>query len=158
MKIEIDLFRATRHNTLEVVKNLSLEQVNEIPDGFTGNIVWHVGHMVATHRGLVYQLNGAPGEFEKEFVLKYKKGSVPEAAISQQEWDFILGKLISQIAELEKDLANPELWKPTTEYTTSYNYTITTLDEALRFSNVHQALHLGYIMAMRRCLKNYSPN
>lgn len=152
MKTEIDLFRATRHNTLEVVKNLSLNQVNEIPEGFTGNIAWHVGHMVATHRGLIYQLNGAPGEFDKEFVLKYKKGSVPESAIDQQEWDFILGKLISQIADLEKDLANGDMWGPTHEYTTSYNYVITTLEEAVKFSNLHQALHLGYVMAMKRSL------
>lgn len=152
MKTDIDLFRATRNNTYNAVKNLSLDQVNQVPNGFTGNIAWHVGHMVATHRGLVYQLNGAGGEFEKEFVVKYKKDSVPEGPISQEEWNFITEKLLSQIEALEQDLNNSELWGDTHEYTTSYNYTITTLEEAVRFSNLHQALHLGYVMAMKRSL------
>lgn len=152
MSTETDLFKTTRQNTLHTVKDLTLEEVNKIPDGFTGNIAWHTGHMVATHRGLVYQLNGASGDFEKEFVMKYKKDSKPEAPISQEEWDFILGKLISQADDLERDLANEEMWGDTHEYTTSFNYTITNLEEAVKFNNMHQALHLGYIMAMKRSL------
>lgn len=152
MKIQLDLFRATRENTLRAVEGLSLADANKIPDGFTGNVAWHIGHMVATHRGLIYQLNGAGGEFEKEFTLKYKKGSVPESDIDQAEWDFIKAKLLSQIHALEVDLPNESLWGDTHEYTTSYNYTITSLDEAIQFSNLHQALHLGYIMALKRSL------
>jgi hypothetical protein len=152
MKIDLDLFKATRNNTLEVVKNLTLDQVNKVPEGFTGNVAWHVGHMVATHSGLVYQLNGAPGQFEKEFVLKFKKGSVPESDITQSEWDFILDKLITQVDDLEKDLTNQELWGSNHEYATSYNYTITSLEESVRFSNLHQALHLGYVMALKRSI------
>ena len=152
MKTEIDLFRATRNNTLEVVKNLSLEQVNKVPEGFTGNVAWHVGHMVSTHRGLIYQLNGAGNDMEKEFVLKFKKGSVPESDLAQDEWDYILKKLISQVEDLEKDLVNNNIWGETHEYSTSYNYTITSLDEAVKFSNLHQALHLGYVMALKRSI------
>lgn len=152
MQTEIGLFKTLRENALLAVKDITLEEVNTIPDGFTGNIAWHVGHMVATHRGLVYQLNGAGGEFEKEFVMKFKKDSKPEAPITQDEWDFILRKLISQADDLERDLSNDEMWGDTHEYTTSFNYTITNLEEAVKFNNLHQALHLGYIMAMKRSL------
>ena len=147
---DIDLFRATRQNTYKLAKSLTLDQVNKIPEGFSGNIAWHLGHMVATHKGLVYQLNGLKGGFEKEFVVKYKKDSEPEAPIDQAEFDFILEHLISQIDELEKDLANMDQWGETHEYSTSYGYTIHNLEEAIRFSNLHQALHLGYVMALRR--------
>lgn len=151
MKIDLELFKATRENTIKVINELTLDQINKIPKGFTGNIAWHLGHMVATHRGLVYQLNGAPGAFEKAFVLKYKKDSVPEAPIDQKEFEFITEQLLNQIDELEEDLKNDELWgESTREYTTSYNYTIRTREEAIRFSNLHQVLHLGYIMALKR--------
>lgn len=149
-KTELELFKATRENTIKLIDSLTLDLINKIPDGFTGNIAWHLGHMVATHKGLVYQLNGLKGGLEKEFVLKYKKDSVPEAPISQNELDFILGQLISQVEELEKDLANKEQWGDTHEYPTSYGYTIQSLEEAIKFSNLHQALHLGYILALRR--------
>jgi hypothetical protein len=152
MKVEIDLFRATRENTVESVKDLSLEQINTIPDGFSGNIGWHLGHMVSTHKGLVYQLNGQKSGLEKEFVLKYKKDSKPENPMTMEEFEFITEQLLNQIDELEADLPNEEMWGETHEYTTSYNYTITSLEEAVKFSNLHQALHLGYIMAMKRSL------
>lgn len=152
MKIEIELFRATRQNTINVLRDMTIDQINEIPDGFTGNVAWHLGHMVATHQGLIYRLNGVPATFEKEFVLKYKRGSVPGKAISEEEFEFITSQLLNQIDELEADLENIELWGDNVEYTTSYNFTISSLEESVKFSNLHQALHLGYIMALKRSL------
>ena len=152
MKTEIELFRTTRENTIRAIKDLSLDQINEIPNGFTGNIAWHLGHMVATHKGLIYQLNGVPGGLEKEFVAKYKKDSKPESPIDQKELEFITECLLNQIDELEADLQNESMWGETHEYPTSYGFTVTSLDNAVRFSNVHQALHLGYIMALKRSL------
>ncbi|MFT7612776.1 MAG: hypothetical protein ACI9J3_001742, partial [Parvicellaceae bacterium] len=41
---------------------------------------------------------------------------------------------------------------PFTEYTTSYNITLKTVEEAIAFSNMHEALHLGYAMAIKKAL------
>jgi uncharacterized damage-inducible protein DinB len=150
MKVEASLFRSIRENILASIKELSLDEINKIPEGFTGNIAWHLGHMVATHRGLVYQLNGVAGGFEKEFVLKFKKGSVPESPLSDEEYEFITEHLLNQIDELENDLEKDAFWGENIEYTTSFNYTMTSLEESVKFSNIHQALHLGYIMALKR--------
>ena len=151
MKTEITLFRTTRQNTHTFIKQLSLEQVNHIPDGFTGNIAWHLGHMVVTHKGLVYQLSGLQSEFDKDFVSRFKKGSVPQTPISQEELDFLANSLLTQVDELEKDLEN-KVFGTTTAYKTSYNFEITTTEEAVKFNNLHQALHLGYMMALKRSI------
>lgn len=152
MKIELELFRATRGNTIAAIKNLNLDQINKIPEGFTGNIAWHLGHMVSTHKGLVYQLNSVPGGLEKEFVLKYKKDSKPEAPISQEEFEFITSELLNQIDELEEDLQKEDFFGENIPYKTSYNFEMNSFKECIRFSNLHQALHLGYIMALKRSL------
>ncbi|MBD3638574.1 MAG: DinB family protein [Crocinitomicaceae bacterium] len=133
-----------------MIETLTLDQINKIPEGFTGNIAWHLGHMVATHKGLVYQLNGLSGGLDKEFVKKYKKGSVPENPITEEELSFIKKKLLEQVDELEKDLKDEDQWGDTHEYATSFDFTITTLEEAVKFSNIHQAMHVGYILALRR--------
>ena len=148
----ITILRVTRQNTLLVLDGLSLESINTIPDGFTGNIAWHIGHMVATHQGLVYRLQGAPGTLEPDFLDKYKKGSVPQAPIDAEELSFIKTQLIQQVDELVADLERHEFFGDTSPYTTSYGYEITSLEDALYFNNVHQGLHLGYIMAMKRSL------
>ena len=149
MKTELELLRATRLNTIDAVKDLSLEQLNKVPEGFSGNIAWHLGHMISTHKGLIYQLNSVPGGLDKEFILKYKKGSAPEIPMDQKEFEFMATELINQVVELEEDLSKKEFFGANVPYATSYNYELNSLEECIKFSNLHQALHLGYIMALK---------
>ena len=149
---EVKVFRATRENVITAISGLSLDQINETPKGFTGNIAWHLGHMVSTHRGLVYQLNSVSGGLEKDFVLKYKKGSRPEVPITQAEFQFITENLLNQVDELESDVNKEGFFGENIPYSTSYNYSMNSLDTCIMFNNVHQALHLGYIMALKRSL------
>jgi hypothetical protein len=55
------------------------------------------------------------------------------------------------IDELERGLAENVFvqYKP---YTTSYGYTLNNIEDAVRFVMVHDALHFGYAMAIRKNL------
>ena len=44
------------------------------------------------------------------------------------------------------------VFKTYNEYTTSYNVTLNNIEKAIMFNNVHEGLHLGYIMALKKAL------
>lgn len=151
MNAELTVFRKGREYVVnELIANLSLNQINSIPDGFTGNIGWHLGHLVTTHRGLIYQLHGHRSGMEKEFILKYALGSKPENPMTQEELDFIKKRLIEQCDELEADEAAGIFTGEYRTYNTTSGMILHNHEEAVAYSNFHQAMHVGYIMAMRR--------
>jgi len=149
MTTDIDIFNIARQNVIKIIEGLTLEQINKIPDGFTGNIAWHIGHLVATQQGLLYRLSGNSINLEQTFIDKYKKGTVPLSPINQLDLDFIKSQLLAQPNTLAKDIKS-EIFKNYTPYSTSFGNTIHSFNEALSFVNVHEGLHIGYIMALRR--------
>ncbi len=143
--------RATRKNVSIVVEGLTLEQLNTIPDGFNNNIAWNIGHIVVTQQLLVYALSGAKTIIPSETIDLFRKGTSPEGKVTQEQMDEILSYMESTIDQTEKNLA-AGVFGDYKEYPTSYGITLHNLEEAIIFNNMHEAMHLGYIMAMRRAL------
>lgn len=153
MTTSIDIHRIARLNVLKIIEGLSLTEINKIPTGFTGNIAWHIGHIVATQQGLIYRLSGNQVTLEQTFIDKYKKGTVPQAPIDQAELDFIKNEIVMQPERLVIDM-EMDLFRNYTPYPTSFGNTIHSFDEALSFVNVHEGMHIGYLMALKRVVKN----
>jgi len=50
MKKEIERLKKTRIFLLDLIKDLTTEQLNEIPKGFNNNIIWNLGHLIASQQ------------------------------------------------------------------------------------------------------------
>ncbi len=152
MKYHFEILNITRNNILNAVKDLSLEELSTIPAGFNNNIFWNLAHIVVTQQLLCYKLSGLDMELDDSFVDKYRKGSVASNELTQEEFDYALEQLIALPSKLESDYAN-EVFKNYNSYTTSYNITLSRVEDAIQFNNVHEGLHFGYIMALKRVVK-----
>lgn len=152
MKFSFDTLRATRNNILKDIEGLSLEQLNAIPTGFNNNIIWNIAHLVATQQLLVYRLSDTPFVVAQDLIDAYRIGTKPEQATTQDQVAEYKKLLLTTIDQMEQDYENRVFGTEFKNYTTSYNITLTTVENAIEFNNVHEGVHYGAIRALRRAV------
>ena len=145
----LELLRQTRLNTLGLFQAYSSERLNKVPDGFRNNLMWNAGHVIATMELLVYGLSGVKTPSGREFIDRYRKGTAPDGPASVEDEAYIGKMLLGGIDQLAEDLERMDL-NQFKEYQTSYGVKLTNVAEALQFNNMHEAMHLGTMLAMRK--------
>ena len=145
----LQLLRKTRENMFRTVEGYSIERLNAIPAGFGNNLIWNIGHVIVTQQLLVYNLSGLTPNLEADLIGCYRKGSKPEAPVSAEEWAFLQEAGLSLVAATESDYAQG-LFKEYSPYTTSYGVTLESVEEAIVFNNLHESMHFGNVLSMRK--------
>lgn len=141
---------ATSRNTLsQFLKGYSLEQLNKIPEGYSNNLIWNIGHIVVVQQMLVYKLSGLPMMISEEMVGKYMKGTKPEEDATQADVDEIQGLLFETINQTKTDLGN-KIFRDFQEFTTMTGFAIKTAEDAISFNVYHEAVHTGVMMGIRK--------
>jgi hypothetical protein len=151
MQRQIDLIRHARRNIASLLKGLTIQQLNRIPEGFNNNLAWHIGHLVVTEQLLCYKLSGLQITCSDSMVKMYTKGSKPDGLMDEDGFYSLLEEFITQPDTLASDY-DKKIFQHFHSYTTSFGNTIDSIDSALEFVAVHEALHLGYIMALKRAV------
>lgn len=149
MKTQFDILRKVRELVLRVINGLTPEQMHTIPEGFKNNIAWNVAHLVVTQQLLHYRLSGKDCLISEELIEANRKGTAPNSAFSQEEFDEILELLKTLPDKMEKDY-NAGIFTQYKEYPTSTGFVLDSIDSAIAFNNFHESLHLGVIMSLRK--------
>jgi len=151
MQSTFDINLSSRNILLKFLENNSLEQLNTIPEGFSNNLIWNIGHIVVVQQMLVYKLSGLPMMISEAMVEKYKKGTKPETEVTQPEVDEIKHLLFATLEQSKTDFANG-IFKGYSEFTTMTGFTIRDAKGAMEFNNYHEAVHTGIMMQIRKFL------
>ncbi|MFN3404358.1 MAG: DinB family protein [Cytophagaceae bacterium] len=149
MNNSFKLILKTRENILKTVEGLSIEQLNKVPQNFNNNIMWNVAHVISAQQILCYKLSGLNFPISAELVEKYKKGTRAEDVLTQSECREIFDLILSSLKKLEGDYKNG-IFNNYNAYTTSYGVELNNIEDVLNFLPVHEGLHLGYIMALKK--------
>ncbi len=145
----LEITRTSRKMIAPFLEKYTLEQLNAVPTGFSNNLIWNIAHIVVTQQLLVYKLSGLPMNVSDEMVEKYKKGTKPEQAATQDEVDEIKSLLFKTIDETAVDLEN-KIFNNFTEYPTSTGFILKNAEDAIAFNNFHEGLHIGILMSIRK--------
>jgi len=151
MEETLKILETSRKIYLKILENYSLEQLNKIPEGFSNNLIWNAGHVVASQQKLIYTLSGLPMNISDELFDNYKNGSRPDGNTTQNEVDKIKYLLLSTVEQIKKDFEN-KVFQNFNEYQTQTGFYLGNLTEAMEFNNYHEAIHLGIMMSIRKFL------
>jgi hypothetical protein len=149
MKSQIETIRKTRTNLLEQIKNLSNEEFNRVAEGFNNNIIWNLGHMIATQQGICYKRAGLPTMISDDFWEKFRSGSKPEGKISEDEIAKIRELLFTTLDKLQTDY-DEKIFEKYTAWSTRSAVQIASIDDGIEFLQFHEGLHQGTILAIKR--------
>ena len=149
METSFNINQTSRMVLLNFLENHSLEQLNAIPEGFSNNLIWNIGHSIVAQQMLVYKLSDLSMMISDEMADKYKRGSKPEHSVSQKEVDEMKVLLFSTIEKTKKDFSE-KLFQNYNEFTSLSGFTMKSATDAIEFNNYHEALHLGIMMQIRK--------
>ena len=144
-----DITRTTRLNILKLIEGLTTEQLNTVPDGFNNNIIWHLGHLLATQQLLTYGLSDNEILLSDNIIEEFRKGSKPENQYSEEDIEELKGIFIEVISQTQDDFEDG-VFKSFNSYPTSFGIKLTSIVDALTFNNIHEGLHMGLIMSMKK--------
>lgn len=147
MQKHFDTLKQSRKLILTIVENLSIEQLNKIPQNFKNNIVWNIAHLVVTQQLLCYKLSGLNCLISDTLIAGFQKGTAPTYTVEKDEFEIIKQMFLELPEKLEHDYNNA-VFKNYNEYTTSVNVTLQNIDDAIIFNTYHEGIHLGVILQL----------
>ena len=134
---------------MEFIKDLDIDQLNKIPPGFNNNIIWNIAHLIAGQQGVCYIRAGLKTWVEEDFFNAYKPGTKPLSRKDEEQVEKIKELFFSTLDILEQDYQKA-LWNSYPAWTTRYGLEVISIDDAMDFLLVHEGLHLGYVMALKK--------
>lgn len=149
MKTQFNILTKSRELVLKVIDGLTLEQLHKIPEGFNNNIAWNIAHLVVTQQLLHYKLSGLNCLCPEELIDTHRKGTTPTKIFTQEEFNEVLELFTALPKTLEEDF-NAGIFEKYTEYPTSTGFVLDSIENAIPFNNLHEGLHLGTIMALKK--------
>jgi hypothetical protein len=146
---QLKVWRQGRQNILDFVAPYSDEQLLTIPEGFSNNILWQMGHILVTQQIACYTLSYNQPTLDSAMIEAYRNGSTPTQTETPEDIKEIKELLHSSVDTFCAALPtmNTEKFKT---YTPSYKVEMTSIQDAITLNNVHEALHLGLIMSLRK--------
>ncbi len=149
MKKHFEDLMVIRSQFIDFLNEYELKQLTYIPMGFKNHIFWNCAHALVTQQLLTYHLSGNQMLVDQDWVYRFKKGTFGEQNVKDSEVEKLIELLESTVPQLKKDYFAENL-SAYQVYDTSFGIRLETVEDAIRFNNIHESLHLGYIMAMRK--------
>lgn len=145
---------AIRRTAEKFLQAIPREKADIIPPTWNNNARWHLGHLILVQQMLTYGLLREPLKVPAEYKTWFAKGTSPREWGSDPvpAYEDLLKDFLRASERLFADLHGRENEAFVESYTTTPGAVLKTVGEALNFSGMHDGIHLGMLLALRRAL------
>ncbi|MFN8414864.1 MAG: DinB family protein [Cytophagaceae bacterium] len=155
MKFIIENIMSTRKRIIDRVSLIEVDELIKMPEPWTNNVLWQLGHIVTAQQVLCYKNANVPILIPDYFIPAFKKGSSPKDWTETPSTQVVLHYLETTADALWEDYQSGK-FNNYSSYLTSAGVMLTSIDEALMFNYSHENLHFGNIMIMDKYLQKKS--
>ncbi len=148
---QLSLLEKNRSRMLEIIQDLSLENLLFIPKGFRNNLLWNLGHVLVSQQILCYGKSETPLHIPAYFVALFGKGTHPGQWGGKMEVEELKTWLVETSRLLRSDLEKDRFGKMQ-PYETSMGLRLSNINDTLAYVVWHEGLHFGTMLAMRKLI------
>lgn len=148
----IDKILKIRRYLLEQIADVSVEQLNKIPEGFNNNMIWNMGHLIVAQQGLCYMRANQSPVISKEFLAAFTTNTKPDREFTAEEIAEVKALFTSTIEQFASDYSKAIFtdYTPSPNISRVYGIDLNTVDDAIEFITYHEGYHIGVVMTMRK--------
>ncbi|MFD2286076.1 DinB family protein [Pedobacter petrophilus] len=151
MKQVFEFIINSRKAFIQLIDGLTIEQLNNIPNGYNNNIIWNFGHIVVSTQLLCYVRTGIlPDASAFKFVESYKKDTRPTYTVTAEEVAELKTIALDSIKKIEDDYANGVFSNINPFATSTFYIEMKSIEEVLITTVGHDNLHFGYASALKK--------
>ena len=153
MKQVFEFIINSRKAFIKLIDDLTIEQLNEVPDGFNNNIIWNFGHIVVSTQTLCYVRTGVLADASSvKFNEFYRKDTRPTYAVTEEEVAELKATALESIRKIEEDYQAGKLGNVNPFATSTFGVPMNNIEEILITTIGHDNLHFGYAQALKKCV------
>lgn len=145
---------AVRKKIIQLIENLSLEQLNFIPEGFNNNLAWNFGHIVNTTEALAYIASGVNPLLTIPFKEDYGKGSKPLRHINSEEINHFKERAFTSIEKVKNDIINGKISDVTPYVTETFGMSNDSPESIMQCIAMHDSYHYGCMRTLLQKIKS----
>jgi len=151
--ISLAYLRKSREIFLRMVEDLTLEELNRIPEGFNNNIIWNLGHIAISTLGLCYIRSQVKQDLQLPFPGRFGKGTRPEKEATAEEVEQIKHLVATSLDQIEADITAGTFERLVSSSTDTYQIPMDSIDNTLICCLAHENLHLGIAKAQKAVIR-----
>ena len=143
--------RVSRGYLLQVIEGISDEKMLEVPEGAVNNVLWNLGHIVHAHDRFTYGACDVESDVPASYTDLFKGGTSPSDWDEPPSIEEVMGHIKNATDKTYSDYAAGK-FDNYNAFELAPSLTIRNIDEALQFNCLHEGVHIGIILSLKRLI------